>query len=88
MDRKIEQAKALMQVQQFLVGELKKNTENVNNEIDNFKREAQAWMARQIVKVNLKIIMNRHFFRIGNSFIHRQMMGLRKVFIYKSFIVQ
>jgi hypothetical protein len=37
------------------VGELKKNTETVNLEIDRFKLAAQAWMAQQIVKVkNLK----------------------------------
>jgi hypothetical protein len=55
VDRKLEQAQALMTVQKYLVGELKKNTETVNLEIDRFKLAAQAWMAQQIVKVkNLK----------------------------------
>jgi hypothetical protein len=47
----IEKAQASMEVQKFLVGELKKDTENVNQEIADFKVAAAIWTAKQIVKV-------------------------------------
>jgi len=51
VDRMIEKAQGSMTVQTGLVAELRKNTDNVQTEIANFKRAAEAWMARQIVKV-------------------------------------
>ncbi len=47
----IDMAQASMQVQASLVGELRTNTATVQTEIENFKRAAQEWMERQIVKV-------------------------------------
>ena len=47
----IENAQGSMTVQTGLVAELRTNTANVQTEIENFKAAAQAWMAKQIVKV-------------------------------------
>jgi hypothetical protein len=51
VQRMIDMAQASMQVQASLVGELRTNTATVQTEIENFKRAAQEWMERQIVKV-------------------------------------
>jgi len=47
----IQKAKASVEVQNFLVAELKKNTDNVNEQSIRFKHDAEAWAAKQIVKV-------------------------------------
>ena len=47
----VEKAQGSMTVQTGLVAELRKNTDNVQTEIANFKAAAEAWMAQQIVKV-------------------------------------
>jgi hypothetical protein len=46
-----EKAKGEMEVQVFLFAELKTNTENVNSESAKFKRAAEEYAAKQIVKV-------------------------------------
>ena len=47
----IEKAKGSMEVQTFLVAELKKSTENVQEMTQKFKHDAEVWAAKQIVKV-------------------------------------
>jgi hypothetical protein len=47
----VEKANGEMQVQSFLVAELKTNTDTVNSESAKFKRAAEEYAAKQIVKV-------------------------------------
>ena len=49
----IQKAQASMEVQVYLVGELRKNTASTEDEIQKFKRAAEEYMIKQIVKVKL-----------------------------------
>ena len=53
----IQKAQASMEVQVYLVGELRKNTASTEDEIQKFKRAAEEYMIKQIVKVKLQDIM-------------------------------
>jgi len=47
----LEKAKGSIEVQTFLVAELRRNTNNVDHQSREFKRDVQMWAAVQIVKV-------------------------------------
>ena len=51
VDRMVEKAKASMEVQSYLVNELKQSTEDVDQMSKKFKHDAEVWAAKQIVKV-------------------------------------
>ena len=48
----VQKAQASMEVQVYLVNELKENTANTEDQIQKFKRAAEEYMIKQIVKVN------------------------------------
>jgi hypothetical protein len=47
----VQKAQASMEVQVYLVSELRENTANTEDEIQKFKRAAEEYMIKQIVKV-------------------------------------
>ena len=47
----VEKAKASVEVQSYLVNELKQSTEDVDQMSKKFKHDAEVWAAKQIVKV-------------------------------------
>ena len=51
VDRMVEKAKASVEVQSYLVNELKQSTEDVDQMSKKFKHDAEVWAAKQIVKV-------------------------------------
>ena len=53
MERLILQAQASMEVQRFLVSELRENTDNTEDQIQKFKKVADKYIAKKIVKVKL-----------------------------------
>ena len=55
----IQKAQASMEVQVYLVGELRKNTASTEDEIQKFKRAAEEYMIKQIVKVKLLYFVRR-----------------------------
>jgi hypothetical protein len=54
VDRMVQKAEASMQVQKFLVTELRDNTANTEDQVEKFKKAAEAYMIKQIVKVKIK----------------------------------
>ena len=64
VDRMVEKAKASMEVQSYLVNELKQSTEDVDQMSKKFKHDAEVWAAKQIVKVweRRSVFCQWHFF--------------------------